>query len=95
MEPYIGQIVVYAGSQVPRPRYWAASEEQLLPISEHSLLFVLFGAEYGGDGRTTFAIPDMREKDKLLKKAAGLKESSPHLFHMIALDGTFPRLANP
>lgn len=42
------------------PRGWASCDGQLLPISSNTALFSLFGTFYGGDGRTTFALPDMR-----------------------------------
>ena len=42
------------------PRGWAKCEGQLLAISQHSALFSLLGTMYGGDGRTTFALPDLR-----------------------------------
>ena len=50
----------------------------------------LLGTIYGGDGRTTFGLPDMREKDRALKKAAGLKEDSNQLFHMLSIYGIYP-----
>jgi microcystin-dependent protein len=42
------------------PRHWALCNGQLLSISEHDTLYALLGTVYGGDGRTTFALPDMR-----------------------------------
>ena len=42
------------------PRNWVACEGQLLPISQYTALFSLLGTTYGGDGRTTFALPDLR-----------------------------------
>lgn len=57
-QPYIGQIMC-AGFNFA-PRGWAALDGQLLPISQNSALFSLLGTTYGGDGRSTFALPDMR-----------------------------------
>lgn len=57
-EPYIGQLVL--GGQNFCPRGFAVAEGQLLPISQNSALFSLLGTMYGGDGRTTFGLPDLR-----------------------------------
>ena len=56
--PLIGQLDVFAGNFAPRG--WAFCNGQLLPISQHQALFALIGTTYGGDGRTTFALPDLR-----------------------------------
>lgn len=58
MDPFLGQIVLFAGNFAPRG--WALCEGQLLPISQNSALFSILGTIYGGDGRTTFALPDLR-----------------------------------
>ncbi|MEM9822608.1 MAG: tail fiber protein [Bacteroidota bacterium] len=58
MEPFIGQITMFGGNFAPRG--WALCDGQLLAISSHSALFSLLGTTYGGDGRTTFALPDLR-----------------------------------
>ncbi len=58
MEPFLGQIQAF-GFNFP-PRGWAECNGQLLPISNYSALFSLLGTMYGGDGRTTFALPDLR-----------------------------------
>src|ERR1044072_4794201 len=44
------------------PRGWALCDGQLLPISQNTALFSLLGTTYGGDGRTTFALPDLRRR---------------------------------
>jgi microcystin-dependent protein len=51
-------IVQFAGNFAPRG--WAFCEGQLLPISQNQALFSILGTTYGGDGRTTFALPDLR-----------------------------------
>lgn len=56
--PFIGQIQPF-GFNFP-PRGWATCDGQLLPISQNTALFALLGTTYGGDGRTTFALPDLR-----------------------------------
>ncbi len=57
-EPFIGQIMYFGGNFCPRG--WMRNDGQLLAISQHSALFSILGTTYGGDGRTTFALPDLR-----------------------------------
>ena len=57
-EPFIGQIQPFAFNFAPRN--WALCDGQLLPISQNTALFSLIGTTYGGDGRTTFGLPDLR-----------------------------------
>ena len=57
-EPYIGQISIYAFNFAPRG--WMPCDGRLLPIAQYQALFALIGTTYGGDGRTTFALPDLR-----------------------------------
>lgn len=54
----IGEVKMFAGNFAPRG--WAKLHGQLLSISSNSALFSILGTQYGGDGRTTFALPDMR-----------------------------------
>ena len=58
LEPFIGEIAMFAGNFAPRG--WALCNGQLLPIAQNTALFSLLGTTYGGDGRTTFALPDLR-----------------------------------
>src|SRR5439155_12627692 len=57
-QPYVGEIRMFAGNFAPAG--WMFCEGQLLPISENETLFNLIGTTYGGDGQTTFALPDLR-----------------------------------
>ena len=57
-EPFLGQIVMFGGNFAPRG--WALCDGQLLAISGNSALFSILGTTYGGDGRTTFALPELR-----------------------------------
>ena len=57
-QPYVGEIRMFAGSFPPNG--WMFCEGQLLPISENETLFNLIGTTYGGDGQSTFALPDLR-----------------------------------
>lgn len=58
MEPFIGEIIQFGGNFAPRG--WAFCNGQLLPISQNTALFSILGTIYGGDGRTSFALPDLR-----------------------------------
>lgn len=58
MDPFIGEIRQFAGNFAPQG--WAFCNGQLLPISGYEALFSLIGTTYGGDGQTTFALPDIR-----------------------------------
>ena len=58
MEPFIGQIMAVGFNFAPRG--WALCHGQLLNISDHQALYALIGTYFGGDGRVTFALPDLR-----------------------------------
>ena len=57
-EPFIGEIMMNGANFCPRG--WANLDGQLLPSSQNHTLFSLLGTTYGGDGRTTFGLPDLR-----------------------------------
>jgi microcystin-dependent protein len=57
-EPYIGEIHMFGGNFAPRG--YALCDGSLLPIAQYDALFSLIGTTYGGDGQTTFALPDLR-----------------------------------
>ena len=57
-QPYVGEIRMFAGNFAPAG--WMFCEGQLLPISEYETLFNLIGTTYGGDGQSTFALPDLQ-----------------------------------
>ena len=57
-EPFLGEIVLFGGNFAPRS--WALCNGQLLSISSNQALFAILGTTYGGDGRTSFALPDLR-----------------------------------
>lgn len=57
-EPFIGEIKMFGGTFAPRG--FALCDGQLLNISQYSALFSILGTTYGGDGRTTFGLPDLR-----------------------------------
>jgi microcystin-dependent protein len=57
-EPFIAEIRIFAGNFAPRS--WAFCDGQLLPVSQNTALFSLIGTTYGGDGRSTTALPNMQ-----------------------------------
>ncbi|HEX9010768.1 MAG TPA: tail fiber protein [Holophagaceae bacterium] len=58
MDPYIGEIRMFAGNYAPDG--WALCNGQLMPISQYTALFAILGTTYGGNGTSTFALPDLR-----------------------------------
>lgn len=72
-DPFIGEIRIFAGNFSPRG--WAFCAGQLLPISQNTALFSILGTTYGGDGKTTFALPDLRGRMPVgMGKGPGLTE---------------------
>ena len=57
-EPFLGEIMIFAGNFAPRG--WAMCNGQILPIAQNTALFSILGTTYGGNGQTTFALPDLR-----------------------------------
>lgn len=77
-QPYVGEIRMFAGNFAPSG--WMFCEGQLLPISENETFFQLIGTTYGGDGQSTFGLPDLRGRLPLhqgngyvLAEAAGVE----------------------
>ncbi len=58
MDPFLGQVIMFGGNFAPRG--WAFCEGQLLSIDQNQALFSILGTTYGGDGRTSFGLPDLR-----------------------------------
>jgi len=63
LDPWVGEIAWFAGGFAPRG--WAFCDGQLLPIAQYQSLFSILGTTYGGDGRTTFGLPDMRGRSPI------------------------------
>ncbi|MGC9368803.1 MAG: phage tail protein [Paracoccaceae bacterium] len=59
-EPYVGEITMIGGNFCPEG--WVDADGRLLPISQFTTLYSLLGTMYGGDGRTTFGVPDLRSR---------------------------------
>jgi microcystin-dependent protein len=74
---YIGSIVLVAFNYAPAN--WAFCNGQILQINQNMALFALLGATYGGDGKTTFAVPNLN--------ASALQSG---LNYMICVNGVFP-----
>ncbi len=75
MEPFLGQIMPVGFNF--NPRGWAMCNGQLLPIAQYTALFSLLGTTFGGDGRTTFALPDLRGRSiRHVGSGAGLNPTT-------------------
>lgn len=57
-QPFVGQVIMFGGNFAPAG--WMMCSGQIIPISENDVLFQLIGTTYGGDGQSTFALPDLR-----------------------------------
>lgn len=89
---YIGSVEIFAGKTIPKG--WASCEGQLLSICDHMYLYSLIGTSFGGDGRTTFALPDLRGRipigegkgkdSELTEKFLGMKGGSERVKLSIA-----------
>lgn len=62
-EPFIGQVMMFAGNFAPRG--WAFCQGQILSIAQNTALFSILGTTYGGNGQTTFALPDLRGRSPI------------------------------
>ena len=72
-DPFVGEIRMFAGNFAPRG--WAFCNGQLMPISQNTALFSIIGTIYGGDGRTTFSLPDLRGRAPIhAGQGAGLSD---------------------
>jgi len=75
-EPFIGQIAIFPYTFAPAN--WALCDGKLLPISQHTALFSLIGVQFGGDGKTTFALPNYGSI------------APPNSKYYIAMNGIYP-----
>jgi len=75
MQPLLGQITLFPYNFAPQG--WMSCAGQLLPINQNQALFSLLGTNFGGDGRTTFALPNLPATDKGLQ-------------YCIAINGVYP-----
>lgn len=77
MEAYTGTVELFAFSFSPQG--WMTCEGQLLQITQYSALYSLLGATFGGDGRTTFALPNLKGKEPV-----------KGMHYCIAVEGNYP-----
>ena len=77
MDPILGQIQLFAFNFAPKG--WMICNGTVLPINQNTALFSLLGTTYGGDGRTTFALPNLQGK-----------EPAPGSVYCICIQGSFP-----
>src|SRR5690349_5788055 len=105
-QPFVGEIRMFAGNFAPAG--WMFCEGQLLPIAENETLFVLIGTTYGGDGESTFALPDLRGRvpihqgnGRILAETGGQEEVTlsvaqiPAHTHTIVAEGQPATLRSP
>lgn len=83
-ESFLGEIKMFAGTFAPRG--WAFCEGQTLPINSNTALFSLLGTTYGGDGRTTFNLPDLRGRAPVHPGTINSESNTPRVG--TALNGT-------
>ncbi len=76
-EPFVGEIRMFAGNFAPRG--FAFCDGQLLAVSQNDALFSLLGTIYGGDGRTTFGLPDLRGRVPIHQGAGPAEKSLARL----------------
>lgn len=77
MDEYLGIVKLFAGNFIPRG--WASCDGTLVAINQNTALFSILGTQFGGDGRTTFALPDLRKT-----------APHPNLTYIICVQGLFP-----
>jgi len=85
LNPFVGEIVLFPFDFAPKN--FAFCRGQLLPISQHAALYSLLGTTYGGDGKTTFALPDLQGKVPMAFGQAGPAEALTRTGN-IAFSGT-------
>ena len=92
IEPFIGEICQYPYTYAPKG--WAFCHGQLMQIQQNQALFSLLGTTYGGDGRVTFNLPDLRPKDangNVVQLQVGeTYEGKVFIESFIALQGLYP-----
>ncbi|WP_248918583.1 phage tail protein [Pseudomonas entomophila] len=104
-EPFLGQITLFAGNFAPRG--WALCNGQILPIQQNAALFAILGTTYGGNGQSTFALPDLRGRGPvhagqgigtdniLLGEAGGVTTNTLTLANMVPQNLNIPAATVP
>lgn len=91
--PYVGEIRLFGGNFAPQG--WAFCDGQLLPIAEYDTLFNLIGTTYGGDGQTTFALPDLRGRVPVHQGSGGVMGQPSGAESVTLTVGNLPRHTHP
>ena len=73
-EPFLAEIRIYGFNFAPRG--WALCDGQILPINQNQALYSLLGTTYGGDGRTSFALPDLRGRTPMHPGAGNISQGT-------------------
>ncbi len=73
-EPFLAEIRIYGFNFAPRG--WAFCDGQILPINQNQSLYSLLGTTYGGDGRTSFALPDLRGRTPMHPGSGSINQGS-------------------
>jgi len=85
-QPFLGEIQLNSFNYAPKG--WALCNGQILPINQNPALFALLGTQYGGNGQTTFALPNLNVN--MIGNSAQPWGVSPIGYYCIALQGIFP-----
>ncbi|MCM8556924.1 phage tail protein [Sphingomicrobium sediminis] len=85
-DPFLGEIMEFGGNFCPRG--WTVADGKLLAIAQNQALFSLLGTMYGGDGRTTFAVPDLDRQTRRGDDDRPRRRAQP--ITCIATQGIFP-----
>src|SRR5207253_2979903 len=81
-QPFLGEIKIISWNYPPKG--WAFCNGQLMPINQNQALFSILGTTFGGDGRTTFALPDLRARTPVhVGDSTVLGESSGETAHTL------------
>ena len=89
MDPFLGEIRVVAFNFIPAG--WAACNGASLPINQNQALFALLGTQYGGNGTTTFNLPNL--PDETTHAGGASSDTAAPVHNIIALTGIFPSRA--
>ena len=93
MDPFLGEIRTFPWDWAPRG--WALCAGQLMSISQNSALFALLGTMYGGDGRTTFGLPDLRGRVPIDRSSSEPQGTIDGIEQVTLTTGTMPAHNHP
>lgn len=84
-QPFLGEIrlAAFGPTNMPAPKGWAQCNGQFLPINQNQALFSILGTTYGGNGQTTFALPDFRGRVPTHRGSLNLGEKAGQEFHTL------------